>query len=693
MASTGSTAAASTVWVAPKRRAHSSLRASMSTAMIVRAPARADAAMAASPTPPQPNTATVSPRPTPPVLTAAPKPAMTPQPIRPAASGRAAGSTFTAWPAATRVFSAKAPMPRAGESGVPSEQGHGLGRVGAVEAVPRPAPPAGPAQPARGPPGQHHVVARRHVGHPLPDRLDRAGRFVAEQEGEVVVDGPLAVVEVGVADPAGAHGDDGLARTRVGHHHRLERDRRPFLRSDDAAHFVGHGADARRPAAPGRRSAMSSTWGRMACCQGRLVGHVGVGGADPAAPARPGRRSSARPTQAATSAPKPLVSTSSWTTSSRPVRATSVATSSWSHGSSERRSMTWTELPSSAARVAAACRDFSTSGAPGDDGELVAVDRDPAPAERDLELPGREGIPGVGLAQQVLVLEEQHRVLGLQGRPQQPDGVGGPGRHDHGEAGDVGEDGLAGLRVPDGPAGHVAADRHPQHHRAAERPVGAPADGGRLALDLVHGRPDVVEELHLGHRPQPPQALAHGPARRCWPRPAACCSSGPGRSAAAARRWCRTRRPCPRRWPARPRGRRRRPRRTPGCARPPPSAPARVRRMASPRATTSPWPSSASPRSRPGSTYGRATTWSVTVAGSGRGAARARRAAAEHRLAGLLLDGGHLVGRQDPALEEGLLHQHERDRGRPRRPAPPASGTCSGCPARSGSRAGSRWRG
>ena len=45
---------------------------------------------------------------------------MTPQPSRPAASGRARGSTLVAWPAATSVFSAKAPMPSAGESGVPS---------------------------------------------------------------------------------------------------------------------------------------------------------------------------------------------------------------------------------------------------------------------------------------------------------------------------------------------------------------------------------------------------------------------------------------------------------------------------------------------------------------------------------------------------------------------------------------------
>ena len=76
--------------------------------------------MAASPTPPQPNTATLSPRPTPPVFIAAPMPAITPQPSRPAAVAGAAESTLVHCPAATSVFSTKAPMPNAGDSSVPS---------------------------------------------------------------------------------------------------------------------------------------------------------------------------------------------------------------------------------------------------------------------------------------------------------------------------------------------------------------------------------------------------------------------------------------------------------------------------------------------------------------------------------------------------------------------------------------------
>ena len=88
--------------------------------MIVDAPASRAPAMAASPTPPHPNTATESPRPTSPVSMAAPRPAITPQPSRPATSGFTSADTLVHCPAATRVFSAKAPMPSAGDSGTPS---------------------------------------------------------------------------------------------------------------------------------------------------------------------------------------------------------------------------------------------------------------------------------------------------------------------------------------------------------------------------------------------------------------------------------------------------------------------------------------------------------------------------------------------------------------------------------------------
>src|SRR5690606_33192168 len=106
--------------VAPSCRASSSFLPSLTTAMILFAPARREPATAAGPTPPLPVTATESPRAPPPVLIAAPSPAHPPQPGGPATAGRAFGSTLVHCPAATSVLSAKAPMPSAGESSVPS---------------------------------------------------------------------------------------------------------------------------------------------------------------------------------------------------------------------------------------------------------------------------------------------------------------------------------------------------------------------------------------------------------------------------------------------------------------------------------------------------------------------------------------------------------------------------------------------
>src|SRR3954447_18612380 len=120
IASTASVDLLLTVCVAPNCSAHASFRSSMSTAMIVVAPASFAPAIAASPTPPQPNTATDSPRRTAPVLMAAPTPAMTPQPSRPAAVAGACGSTLVHCPECTSVFSTNAPMPSAADSSVPS---------------------------------------------------------------------------------------------------------------------------------------------------------------------------------------------------------------------------------------------------------------------------------------------------------------------------------------------------------------------------------------------------------------------------------------------------------------------------------------------------------------------------------------------------------------------------------------------
>ena len=195
----------------------SSFLASMSTAMTVVAPASAAPAMAAMPTPPQPMTATDSPRVTLPVLMAAPMPAITPQPSSPMAAGSASGSTLVHWPAATRVFSMNAPMPSAGREFGAVLQRHFLGGVVGVEAVLRLASAAGPAFAADSPPVQHHTVARRHFGDIGAHRADHAGGLMAQQEREIVADGALLVVQVGVADPAGKDVHQGLAGAGIRH--------------------------------------------------------------------------------------------------------------------------------------------------------------------------------------------------------------------------------------------------------------------------------------------------------------------------------------------------------------------------------------------------------------------------------------------------------------------------------------------
>ncbi len=90
-----STSPAFTVSVAPIRRAASRLSGFMSTAIIRPAPATRDPWIAESPIPPQPITQTVAPTGIAAVRTAAPKPVVTPQPIKHAFSNGMSGVTFT----------------------------------------------------------------------------------------------------------------------------------------------------------------------------------------------------------------------------------------------------------------------------------------------------------------------------------------------------------------------------------------------------------------------------------------------------------------------------------------------------------------------------------------------------------------------------------------------------------------------
>ena len=59
-------------------------------------------------------------------------------------------------------------------------------------------------------------------------------------------------------------------------------------------------------------------------------------------------------------------------------------------------------------------------------------------------------------------------------------------------------------------AGKIAANGHADHHRATERAIRSPPQDTHFVPHLVHGRPDVVEELDLDDRLQPPRRHADG---------------------------------------------------------------------------------------------------------------------------------------------------------------------------------------
>ena len=104
-------------------------------------------------------------------------------------------------------------------------QRHLLRGVVGGEAVPGTPPATGSTLTADGPPVQNHEVANGHLGHVGADLLDDARRLVAEEERELVVNGTLPVMEIGVANPTGLHGHEDFAGPRIGHLDGLDGDR------------------------------------------------------------------------------------------------------------------------------------------------------------------------------------------------------------------------------------------------------------------------------------------------------------------------------------------------------------------------------------------------------------------------------------------------------------------------------------
>ena len=91
-------------------------------------------------------------------------------------------------------------------------------------------------------------------------------------------------------------------------------------------------------------------------------------------------------------------------------------------------------------------------------GEVVAFADDVGLAEGDHVVGAGIGRAAVCLAIEALVFEEEHGVVAADGGAQESVGVEGVGGEDDADAGGVGEDAFAVLRVIDGAAGEIAAD-------------------------------------------------------------------------------------------------------------------------------------------------------------------------------------------------------------------------------------------
>ena len=149
-------------------------------------------------------------------------------------------------------------------------------------------------------------------------------------------------------------------------------------------------------------------------------------------------------------------------------------------------------------------------------GEFGPVDERPEGDQRDvltgpyrLRLPEGDHELGsgiralvVGLAVEVLVLEEDDRVFAADRGAEQPRRVERGGGLHHPQSRKMGEEHFGGLAVVHGAAGQVAPGRDAQDERSAVVAVRAPAQTGEFAPDLHVGGPDVIQELDFGDRTQ-----------------------------------------------------------------------------------------------------------------------------------------------------------------------------------------------
>ena len=224
------------------------------------------------PTPPSPMTATLAPAGTAAVLTTAPTPVETQQPMSAAIAGSTPSGRAIAASVGTTAAPAIVPIPQYDRTGSPSSVARTVAPSGirwrndgeSGQAHGRP-----PRHDRQTPHGTSHDNAtgwpRRRLVDTGADRLDDAGPLVAHHDRRGPRPLPVADMEVGVADARGEHPDADLTGSRLGDDQVLDR-RRFADRAQDGAARVPSGRRGRGHASARRRRSV----GRAG-----FVGHVG----------------------------------------------------------------------------------------------------------------------------------------------------------------------------------------------------------------------------------------------------------------------------------------------------------------------------------------------------------------------------------------------------------------------------------
>src|SRR5579863_10480438 len=131
-------------------------------------------------------------------------------------------------------------------------------------------------------------------------------------------------------------------------------------------------------------------------------------------------------------------------------------------------------------------------GAVGNDAYVCTLAHHASFTERNCEISAGVLRAIVRLAIEMLVLEEQHRIIGANGSAEQTAHVQSRGRHYHSQPGDMREGDFSTLAVINRAAGQVAANGDAHDDWSLEMPRGTPAEDCDLVAQLHHGRPDVV---------------------------------------------------------------------------------------------------------------------------------------------------------------------------------------------------------